>query len=184
MEPASTTNPLHGATDPYQPSATPTLTTSTSSDWLASKITSVDLTTTTTTAAPQAYALAAHEEGHVKEGAEGHGALVAGGGGGHGGGGGGDDGDDEGDGHDDGHGHSTKIAPTRVPDWLGDIIEKVFKIRKRKTTVEVRLCSSWGNVCARFSHLFPPPPLKRWNASAAWCSSSRACTCCPWCRFK
>jgi hypothetical protein len=31
---------------------------------------------------------------------------------------------------------------------------------------------------------FPPPLPKRWSASAAWCNSSRACTCCPSCRFK
>jgi hypothetical protein len=38
--------------------------------------------------------------------------------------------------HDDHHGPA--IAPTKVPEWLGNIIEKVFKVKKRGTTVEVR----------------------------------------------
>eukprot|EP01039_Chlorochromonas_danica_P004042 gene4042-4420_t len=35
--------------------------------------------------------------------------------------------------------HAVEIPPTRVPDWLLDHIEYVFKIRQRKTTVEMEL---------------------------------------------
>ena len=37
-------------------------------------------------------------------------------------------------GHDD---HHAEIAPTKVPEWIGNIIEKVFKVKKRGTTVEM-----------------------------------------------
>ena len=39
-----------------------------------------------------------------------------------------------GGGHDD---HHAEVAPTKVPEWMGNIIEKVFKVKKRGTTVEM-----------------------------------------------
>jgi len=36
------------------------------------------------------------------------------------------------------HDHSHDVAPTKVPEWLGDLLEKVFHIRRRNTTAEVR----------------------------------------------
>lgn len=48
-------------------------------------------------------------------------------------------------GHDD-HGH--EIAPTHFPEWFVDIVNYVFKIKKRKTTIEVSL-----------SLFFPSSPL-------------------------
>ena len=116
---------------------------------MASKITAVDAF-----APPQPYALAAAEEQHGGK------DIVSG------------DGDDHGDhgghssstaggGHDD-DGHSVAIAPTRVPEWICDIIEKVFKIRKRKTTVEVREFVPWWMVlyCTRLDISRPHSPPK------------------------
>ncbi len=43
-------------------------------------------------------------------------------------------------GHDHGHGHDDGPKSTRVPPWLVDMIDVVFKIKRRNTTVEVCTC--------------------------------------------
>lgn len=48
-----------------------------------------------------------------------------------------------GHGDDHGHGHAAApAAPSRIPPWVHDMLEKVFKIRKRNSTVEVKYCRS------------------------------------------
>ena len=39
--------------------------------------------------------------------------------------------------HSNSHGHDVIPAPTKVPQWILDYIEPVFKVQKRKSTVEV-----------------------------------------------
>jgi len=45
------------------------------------------------------------------------------------------------DDHGDSHGHvsSPSSAPSRIPLWIHDMLEKVFQIRKRNSTIEVLL---------------------------------------------
>ncbi len=39
-------------------------------------------------------------------------------------------------GHGAGH-HDVVVAPTKMPEWLQNAVEYVFKVKKRKTTIEV-----------------------------------------------
>ena len=39
---------------------------------------------------------------------------------------------------DDGHGHGGEPKESKVPMWIQDLIEPVFKTKKRKSTIEVR----------------------------------------------
>lgn len=48
--------------------------------------------------------------------------------------------DPPGDSHD--HGHGGAPEPSKVPMWIQDLVEKVFKVKKRKSTIEVSLVSS------------------------------------------
>ena len=34
--------------------------------------------------------------------------------------------------------HETVVAESKVPMWIQDIIEKFFKVKKKKSTIEVR----------------------------------------------
>jgi hypothetical protein len=38
--------------------------------------------------------------------------------------------------HGAGH-HDVVVAPTKMPEWLQNAVEYVFKVKKRKTTIEV-----------------------------------------------
>ena len=118
----STKNPLQtNETDPFviggAPDA-PTSSATTSSDWMTAKLDVGD--SNNASQILPTYEIAPVESDQV--------VSTPTGGGGHG--------------HDDHHG--AVIAPTKVPEWLGNIIEKVFKVKKRGTTVEVRstLCYS------------------------------------------
>lgn len=53
------------------------------------------------------------------------------------------DDDDEDGGHHDPHGHGGSAAPTKVPAWIVDLIDPVFKIKRRKTTIEVLSLTSY-----------------------------------------
>lgn len=39
------------------------------------------------------------------------------------------------------HGHGGQPEPSKVPMWIQDLVEKVFKVKKRKSTIEVSLVS-------------------------------------------
>ena len=112
-----TKNPLQtNETDPFViggTSAAPTSSATPSSDWMTSKLDVGDGSDTTQVL--PSYEIAPIESDQIDP-------TIPAGGGGHG--------------HDDHHG--AVIAPTKVPEWLGKIIEKVFKVKKRGTTVEVR----------------------------------------------
>lgn len=135
---SSTNNPLHNKeTDPFVmggDAAVPaaSTTTSSSSDWMTSKLTVEDSTIAIQN-------VPTYEIDPVDIGAMPNLPLSTGGGGGHG--------------HDDHHG--TIIAPTRVPEWMGNIIEKVFKVKKRGTTVEVRSMLHCVNATLLGSRIFP-----------------------------
>ena len=108
----TTLNPLHPYThaDPVPSSGSSDVTTTTApgSDWMGSKLMTVEDPSTID-----------YTQALTKEDDEVHPIVVSDGGGG---------------GHDD---HHTEIAPTKVPEWIGNIIEKVFKVKKRGTTVEM-----------------------------------------------
>ena len=109
----TTTNPMH----PYAPpalvpssgSSEVTTTTAPGSDWMGSKLMTVENPLSID-----------YTQALTKEEDEIHPVVVSGG--------------DGGGGHDD---HHAEIAPTKVPEWIGNIIEKVFKVKKRGTTVEM-----------------------------------------------
>ena len=44
-----------------------------------------------------------------------------------------------GNGGSNGNAHGGEPAPSKVPIWIQDLVEKVFKVKKRKSTIEVRV---------------------------------------------